>query len=244
MKKIISRLGVITAVLFSLIVSPAVSVLAEQDSEEKLWSNMNTGAVQNNPPKEKEITLRDNAVLLTRISTYHWNNGKGAEPGTIYLYEGNKQLGSWKATGRSGSGVNNVHWDAKTNVVLYPDHTYTVKVSDNKSWSWNEASGNCGMFELYGLDPAPNSSSSGCDGFSLSDLSVYNNGKKIRLTDDKGSTLKPIIKDGTVYLPAESLMKTLGQDTKWDKNENAFYIGNVPDEEIPGHCWVLVNTKE
>ena len=78
------------------------------------------------------------------------------------------------------------------------------------------------MFELYGLDPAPNSSSSGCDGFSLSDLSVYNNGKKIRLTDDKGSTLKPIIKDGTVYLPAESLMKTLGQDTKWDKNANAF----------------------
>lgn len=242
MKKIISLLAVITAVLFSFIVSPAVAVLAEQDSEEKLWSNMNTGAVQNNPPKEKEITLRDNAVLLTRISTYHWNNGKGAEPGTIYLYEGNKQIGSWKATGRSGSGVNNVHWDAKTNVVLYPDHTYTVKVSDNKSWSWNEASGNCGMFELYGLDPAPNSSSSGCDGFSLSDLSVYNNGKKIRLTDDKGSTLKPIIKDGTVYLPAESLMKTLGQDTKWDKNENAFYIGNVPDEEIPGHCWVLVNT--
>ncbi len=242
MKKIISRLAVITTVLFSLIVSPAVAVIAEQDSEEKLWSNMNTGAVQNNPPKEKELTLRDNAVLLTRISTYHWNNGKGAEPGTISLYEGDVKIGSWKATGRSGSGVKNIYWDAKTNVVLYPDHTYTVKVSDHESWSWNKTSGECGMFELYGQDPAPDSSSTGCDGFSFSDLGVYFNGKKIRLTDDKGSTLKPIIKDGTVYLPAEPLMKTLEQDTKWDKNENAFYIGSIPDEEIPGHCWVLVNT--
>ena len=242
MKKIISLLAVFAAIMFSLIIFPANTVFADQGSEKMLWSNMNTGAVQNNPPKEKELTLRENAILLTRISTYHWNSGRGAEPGTIYLYEGNKQIGSWKATGRSGSGVNNVHWDAKTNVVLYPDHTYTVKVSDHKSWSWNETSGNCGMFELYGLDPAPDSSSSGGDGFPVSDLSVYYNGKKIPLTDDKGSTLKPIIKDGTVYLPAESLMKTLGQDTKWDKNENAFYIGNVPDEEIPGHCWVLVNT--
>ena len=91
MKKIISLLAVITAVLFSLIVSPAGAVLAEQDSEEKLWSNMNTGAVQNNPPKEKEITLRDNAVLLTRISTYHWNNGKVQNRGrSIFMKETNK----------------------------------------------------------------------------------------------------------------------------------------------------------
>ena len=102
MKKVIPLLAVFAAIMFSLIILPTNTVFAEQGSEEMLWSNLNTGAVQNNPPKEKELTLRDNAILLTRISTYRWNNGRGAAPGTIYLYEGNTQIGSWKATGRSG----------------------------------------------------------------------------------------------------------------------------------------------
>ena len=41
MKKIISLLAVFTAILFSLIIIPANTVFAEQNSEEMLWSNMN-----------------------------------------------------------------------------------------------------------------------------------------------------------------------------------------------------------
>jgi len=39
------------------------------------------------------LYLTYNAVHVTELQTYHWNNGRGAAPGTITL----KNASGWKA---------------------------------------------------------------------------------------------------------------------------------------------------
>ena len=142
--------------LLLVLVSAAGSVFAE---EKLIWSNFNNDPVKNPPVSYPVFPVpEDHApVLITRIRTYHWNNGSGAEPGEICAYEGNTTaaLGCWQAVGRSAYGVRNVYWEALTDLVMYPGRSYGIKVSDFDSWSCSEGSDNYGMIELYGVDPAP-----------------------------------------------------------------------------------------
>lgn len=140
--------------LVTLILAVTVPALAGDDP---FWTNFNSDPVKNGPKYYVSIPIKESAeaILLTRIRTYHWNSGNGAEPGVISVYEGDSMLGSWQAVGRSAYGVPNVYWEVLTDLVLQPGHSYRVKVSDPSSWSYNEASKDCGMFELYGEWPVP-----------------------------------------------------------------------------------------
>lgn len=142
--------------LLTVLLLSAVAFTVSAD-DEPFWSNMNSDPVKNGPKYFISIPIKADAepVLLTRIRTYHWNSGNGAQPGTISIYEGEERIGTWQAVGRSAFGSPNVYWEALVEALLLPGHTYRVRVSDSASWSYNEGSRNCGMFELYGEWPAP-----------------------------------------------------------------------------------------
>ncbi|MBR6089846.1 MAG: hypothetical protein IKP86_07925 [Anaerolineaceae bacterium] len=135
------------------------SVESQKPSDEKqLWSNFNRDPVLNGPAYKATIPLLADAdpVLITKIRTYHWNNGAGAAPGKISVYDSENKtpLGTWQAVGRTSNGVPNAYWEAVTDCLLTPGHKYYITVSDNSSWSYNNTSDDCGMFELYGISPA------------------------------------------------------------------------------------------
>ena len=142
--------------LLIVLLSAAIPVLAD---EELLWSNFNTDPVKNTPEHYSVFKRdeKDNRVLITRIRTFHWNNGNGAEPGQICVREGitKKDIQCWQAVGRSAYGVPNVYWEVLTDFVMEPGHSYGFRASDFDSWSHNEASSGFGMLELYGENPAP-----------------------------------------------------------------------------------------
>ncbi|MDO5296927.1 MAG: hypothetical protein Q4F00_09900 [bacterium] len=134
------------AVLLLTVLLPAMA------APEPMFTNINPNAVYNNPPSVKVLTVKadQRPIRVSQILTYHWNNGHGAQPGTISIWENGRQLGAWQAEGRGGSGADNVNWIVYPNITLYPGHSYEIHDSDAATWSWNEASGRCGMFELYG----------------------------------------------------------------------------------------------
>ncbi|MCR5788375.1 MAG: hypothetical protein K6G83_00655 [Lachnospiraceae bacterium] len=114
-----------------------------------LWSSFNTYGVENKPEAEYTTVVFDEECRVTAITTYHWNDGNGAEPGKIALMQGNERLGVWEATGREGSGAQNVNWDVFPDIVLKPGE-YQVYDSDPETWSCNEASGYIGFVEIRG----------------------------------------------------------------------------------------------
>ncbi|MBQ4513670.1 MAG: hypothetical protein II969_11810 [Anaerolineaceae bacterium] len=151
-----------TRILFILLTFALLaSVLPAFAEEELLWSNFNTGAVQSGPKIYSGAPMKKDTepVLITKVRTYHWNNGNGAAAGTISICEDelDNVIGSWQAIGRSGSGRQNVFWEALVDCVMYPGHNYFVKVSDKDSWSYNDESEG-GFYELYGIFPAPEGS--------------------------------------------------------------------------------------
>ncbi len=137
------------------ILAAALPAFAE---EELLWTNFNTGAVQNGPKLYSGAPMKKDTepVLITKVRTYHWNNGSGAPAGTISICEDklDNVIGTWQAVGRGGDGRQNIYWEALVDCVMYPGHNYFVKVSDKASWSYN-AESEGGFYELYGIFPAP-----------------------------------------------------------------------------------------
>ncbi len=150
------RRRIVFVFLMFAVLLTAIPALAE---EKLIWSNFNNDPVMNNPKYYGTFPVpQDHApVLITRIRTFHWNNGNGAAPGTICALEGNttKELQCWQAVGRSAYGVPNVYWEVLTDFIMYPGQSYGFKDSDFDSWSNNEGSQYYGMIELYGEDPAP-----------------------------------------------------------------------------------------
>lgn len=152
------KIRILLILLIFALPASALPVFAE---EELLWTNFNTGAVQNGPKLYSGAPMKKDTepVLITKVRTYHWNNGNGAPAGTISICEDelNNVIGTWQAVGRSGSGRQNVYWEALVDCVMYPGHNYFVKVSDKASWSYNTESEG-GFYELYGIFPAPEGS--------------------------------------------------------------------------------------
>lgn len=138
--------------------NPSDFLLANPDAQKEdiitprdIVSNFNAGGVMNSPTKTEAPFLLKRAYEIMRITTYHWNNGKGMLPGTIMLKDGNGNLiGHWQARSRSGQGsAVNVYWDVFPNIILKPGR-YLLSVSMPGSWSWNSATGGSGMFQIYG----------------------------------------------------------------------------------------------
>ncbi len=116
---------------------------------EIIWSNFNTDAVRNGAPVQITLNVED-SVLIQAATTYHWNKGMGQKPGSISFWENGEQIGSWEASGRAGSGAENVNWDIFPDIILEAGHTYEVTDSSPATWSCNAGSDNEGFLELRG----------------------------------------------------------------------------------------------
>jgi hypothetical protein len=118
------------------------SVIAEID---------NIDAVQNDPSGGDSRFDLDRPHRITRIQTYHWNQGRGAEPGRIAVADSHgKVLGSWQAGSSPGQGgVANAYWHVQPGITL-PAGTYTIRDSDPATWAHNPRSGQRGFFRVEG----------------------------------------------------------------------------------------------
>jgi hypothetical protein len=100
------------------------------------------------------------AAHLTGVATYHWNGGRGAQPGTITLQDvrTGRIYGPFRASGGSGQGgASNVDWIANLNINVAAGTELAVWDSDPRTWSYNAAStsyrgfgGGYGFVRIFG----------------------------------------------------------------------------------------------
>jgi hypothetical protein len=117
-----------------------------------LCDNSDSAGVLNNPPTHRTPCNLRAPAHITQLITYHWNNGRGARPGTILFFNPGTgvQYGPYPATGSSGQGgAPNVNWTANVNINV-PAGQYQVIDSDFATWSWNSGSGSAGFAKVYG----------------------------------------------------------------------------------------------
>jgi tetratricopeptide (TPR) repeat protein len=115
-----------------------------------IFENGNIDGVQNAPTRPTTFSLSQ-PHLITKITNYHWNSGRGAALGTIALKDqGGETYGPWRASGRPGQGnVPNAYWDVAPNLTL-PAGTYTVVDSDPTTWAQNSGSQGSGHTRIEG----------------------------------------------------------------------------------------------
>ncbi len=115
-----------------------------------IFNNGNIAAVDNGPTRPTRVTF-DRPYVVTYVVTYHWNYGRGAQPGTVgLLHSSGKLYGPWQTRGTPGQGgVPNANWECTPNVVV-PAGTYTVVDSDPATWAQNSGSGGAGMAVVKG----------------------------------------------------------------------------------------------
>ncbi|MDE3097622.1 MAG: PKD domain-containing protein [Chloroflexota bacterium] len=117
----------------------------------KLFDSSNGGGVSNGATGPT-FTTKGQAYCLSQIVTYHWNDAKGATPGTLGL-TGSSTAGPFKATGSAGQGgAPNVNWTASVPTTSSPvvlDGTYTCVDSDPATWSQDQQSGGKGFCTVY-----------------------------------------------------------------------------------------------
>ena len=169
MKGLFSRMTGLMLV-FAMLFALSARVMAKNTEDYHLFlSTFNTSAVKNDPPEDIYFSL-DKRTLVEAITTYHWNNGRGATPGTIRIYKDDVLDGEWQASGRSGSGASNVLWDVFPDYILEPGHNYEIVPSSRETWSYNDASEGRGFIELRGHTVDDSFSTSGSTGgFKCSD---------------------------------------------------------------------------
>ena len=116
----------------------------------ELFSSGNNYGVANGPTASTTFTLSQPHVI-TSISTYHWNSGRGTGIGTIAVRAASGQTyGPWPATGTPGQGgVPNANWTCAPNITL-PAGTYQIIDSEPATWSQNDQSGGRGMASVRG----------------------------------------------------------------------------------------------
>lgn len=112
-----------------------------------IFDNFNTGGVMNGPTVATTFTT-NSSWLVQSIQTYHWNSGKGANPGSISLRNSaGVNIGTWTATGSPASGISNIFWTVSPKVVITAG-SYTIIVSNNATWSYNSSSQNKGFAKV------------------------------------------------------------------------------------------------
>jgi hypothetical protein len=133
---------------------PPVDNTSAEPRAQVLFSNMNAAAVTEGAALRPVFKL-PRAVLITKITTYHWNGGRGATPGELGFANARQELiGPWQAYGVPGmGGVANAFWVVEPRIVL-PAGTYTLINSGMDSWSHNAGSQDEGIcsIEGYGVE--------------------------------------------------------------------------------------------
>ena len=102
-----------------------------------------TGRLKNNTGDR--FTLRCSPSLRVQtVSTFHWNFGRGAAPGKIWIrdVDNDKTYGPWQATGRRYQGVADAIWDVFLDDFDWKAYTaYEVLDSDPATRSYSDDSG-------------------------------------------------------------------------------------------------------
>jgi hypothetical protein len=106
-----------------------------------VFNNENGGAVSNNPTGGNPQLTLSQYSKIDYIRTYHWNNGRGAPLGRIWLQGGpnNLQYGPWQSTAYAK------FWVVEPVNIYLPAGTYTVFDSDPATWSHNSQTGGKGF---------------------------------------------------------------------------------------------------
>jgi len=128
--------------------APAVSSVTHGNA---IFDNGNTGGVYNKPTQQTTFSISQPRTI-TRIVTYHWNDGRGtSQTGSIALRNASgEKWGPWGTRGTPGQGgVPNAYWNATPNVRL-PAGTYTVIDSDPATWAQNSESKGAGHTRIEG----------------------------------------------------------------------------------------------
>ena len=116
----------------------------------KLFDNSNGGGVLNGA-KPPSFTTNGKAYCVVSITTYHWNNGKGAKPGSLGL-SGTSTVGPYSATGSAGQGgAPNVNWSVnvpQTKPVVI-NGAYSCTDTDPATWSQNPQTHGTGFCTVY-----------------------------------------------------------------------------------------------
>jgi hypothetical protein len=130
---------------------PADRVAVREASEVTLFENGNIDAVENQPSAPTRFTL-DRACRITEIMTYHWNDARGARPGTVSIHSpGGARLGTWRAEGQPGQGgVQNAYWIVRPADLVLPSGRYTIEDSDPATWAQNPGSRWIGFARVRG----------------------------------------------------------------------------------------------
>lgn len=116
-----------------------------------ILSIYNDKEVKSGPLFASKLKL-DQAFIITKITTFHYNWGKGAQPGTISLQKKKETYGPWQARGIAGDdGTPNAKWICEPNQRL-EEGNYKVEVSDEKTWSYNGQSGQKGFVVIEGYE--------------------------------------------------------------------------------------------
>ncbi len=116
-----------------------------------LFDNQNIYRVENSPLSSTWFKL-EKSTLITEITTYHWNNGRGMKPGTISLVENSSKrvFGPWQTVGIEGMyKVPNATWVARPNVIL-PSGVYIIIDSSPETWAHNQQSNYSGFTKVTG----------------------------------------------------------------------------------------------
>jgi hypothetical protein len=135
-------------------VTPAPPTVQPPAGETELLNVGNIYGVLNSPIEPPRFVIT-RPHQITYVYTYHWNGGRGSQPGTIALRKADGTVfGPWRVTTRSGQGgAPNVYWEASPNLVI-PAGTYTVVDSDPATWSQNAQSGGKGFAIIKGFPTA------------------------------------------------------------------------------------------
>ena len=124
-------------------------------NEERIFAQSSCAGVDNNPTNPTIFTI-DQPRTITKLGTYHWNDGKGTQtPGNIGLQDQNGKIyGPWQASGQPGQGgVPNAYWIVTLTTGLdLPAGTYTVLDSDSSTWAHNSETDNSGAVSIVGLN--------------------------------------------------------------------------------------------
>lgn len=138
------------AACFKTAPSPPPAKYTCTGNQIKLFDSSNGGGVQNgaSPPS---FTTQGKAYCVTQITTYHWNNGEGAQPGQLGL-SGSSTVGPYQATGSAGQGgAPNVNWQVTipTTKPVVINGAYSCTDSDPATWSQDQQSHGTGFCTVY-----------------------------------------------------------------------------------------------
>lgn len=141
----------------SMAAAIAATAQASATSAVELCNNGNIYGVLNRPAKAFTVCHFAKPVHLSKIMTYHWNNGRGAPSGTISVQNNSTgaKYGPFRVAPSSGQGgAPNVYWNAQVDLRL-PAGDYKIFDSDVATWSWNPQSQNNGIVVITGEFEAP-----------------------------------------------------------------------------------------